>query len=84
LDAKIGYRRRKDNPEKKERIFGYQVVITTSAEPHLGLELPVAVITQPANIKDGNCLVPLREQIHQYHSFHTFFDIADHYCPMKT
>jgi len=89
LSAKVGYRRRKDNPEKKERVFGFQVTITTSVEPHLGLELPVAVVSGPGSTKDGNCLIPLREQIKKHHSFQTFLDIGDagfdgidnyHYC----
>lgn len=47
LDAKVGYRRSKYNPDKKEKVFGYQVVISTSIEPETGLEIPVACITQP-------------------------------------
>jgi len=46
-------------------------------------------VSGPGNTKDGNCLIPLREQIEKYHSFQTFFDIGDagfdetdnyHYC----
>ncbi|MBT9132847.1 MAG: hypothetical protein DDT33_01377 [Firmicutes bacterium] len=77
LEAKVGYRRRKDNPEKKEGVFGFQVVITTSVESHLGIELPVAVITGPASMKDGNCFIPLREQIKEHHPFKTVIDIGD-------
>lgn len=46
LDAKVGYRRSKYNPNKKEMVFGYQVVISTSIEPETGLEIPVACITK--------------------------------------
>ena len=31
LDAKVGYRRSKYNPNKKERVFGYQVIISNLA-----------------------------------------------------
>jgi len=63
LDAKIGYRRSKHNPDKKERVFGFQVTITTDIEPELGIELPVACITGPGSDKDGDHFIPLKEQI---------------------
>jgi len=40
-DAKIGVRRNPQNPSKKQKIFGYDLVLTTSVELHLKIELPV-------------------------------------------
>ena len=62
LDAKIGCRRSKTNPNKTEKIFGFQVIISTAVELNTGLELPVACITQPGSAKDGNFFIPLKEQ----------------------
>lgn len=78
LDAKAGYRRNKLNPDKKERVFGYQVIISTSIEPKTGLEIPVACITKPASVRDGNYFIQLKEQIKWQHPyFKTCMDIAD-------
>jgi hypothetical protein len=38
-DAKIGVRRNPQNPNKKQKIFGYNLVLTTSVELHLKIEL---------------------------------------------
>lgn len=38
-DAKIGVRRDPQNQDKKEKIFGYNAILSTSVELHLGLEL---------------------------------------------
>lgn len=78
LDAKIGCRRSKHNPNKTEKVFGFQVVISTSIEPELGIELPIASITKPGSAKDGNYFIHLKEQIKWQHpSLHTYIDIGD-------
>lgn len=78
LDAKVGYRRSKYNPNKKERVFGYQVVISTSIEPETGLEIPIACVTRPGSSKDGNYFIHLKEQIKWQHpGLKTYLDIAD-------
>lgn len=78
LDAKVGYRRNKHNPNKKEKVFGYQVIISTSIEPETGLELPIACITKPGSAHDGNYFIPLKEQIKWQHpSLKTYLDIGD-------
>ena len=78
LDAKVGYRRSKYNPNKKEKVFGYQVIISTSIEPETGLEIPVACITQPGSAHDGNYFIHLKEQIKWSHPyFKTSIDIGD-------
>ena len=38
-DARIGVRRDPQNPSKKQKIFGYNLVLTTSVELHLKIEL---------------------------------------------
>ena len=78
LDAKIGYRRSKYNPDKKEKVFGYQLIISTSIEPDTGLEFPVACITKPGSAHDGNFFIPIKEQIKWQHpSLKTYIDIGD-------
>jgi len=78
LDAKVGYRRSKYNPNKKEGVFGYQVVISTSIEPETGLEIPVACVTKPGSAHDGNYFIHLKEQIKWQHpTLKTSIDIGD-------
>lgn len=78
LDARAGYRRSKYNPDKKERVFGYQVIISTAIEPETSLEMPIACITKPGNAKDGNHFIHLKEQIKWRHPyFKTAIDIGD-------
>ena len=78
LEAKIGCRRSKYNPDKTEKIFGFQVIISTTIEPELGIELPLACITRPGSAKDGNYLIHLKEQIKWLHPFlETYVDIGD-------
>jgi hypothetical protein len=38
-DARIGVRRNPQNPDKKQKIFGYNLVLTTSVELQLKIEL---------------------------------------------
>jgi hypothetical protein len=78
LEAKVGYRRSKLNPDKKEGIFGFQVIISTAIEPELGLELPVSCITKPGCVKDGNCFIDLKNQFKWKHpTLETYIDIGD-------
>jgi hypothetical protein len=58
-DARIGVRRKPSNPDKTEKIFGYNAMITTSIEPELGIELPVGCITITGNAAEGNQFIPL-------------------------
>jgi len=66
-DARIGVRRMPSNPDKTEKIFGYNAIIATSIEPHLGIELPVGCITIAGNAQEGNTFIPLQEQIRRFH-----------------
>ena len=78
LTAKIGYRRSKHNPNKKEKVFGFLATITTSVELETGLELPIAVLTEDGSHHDGNFFITLREQIKKYHpDLETHIDIGD-------
>jgi hypothetical protein len=76
-DARIGVRRHPINPDKKEKIFGYNAIFSTSVEPHLGIELPVAVSNISGNAEEGSYLVINREQIQKHHNCKTAADLAD-------
>ncbi|MEA2060569.1 MAG: hypothetical protein U9P10_08725 [Thermodesulfobacteriota bacterium] len=51
-DARIGVRRDPQNPSKKQKLFGYNMVMTTSVELNLKLELPVAVTNIAGNAEE--------------------------------
>ena len=76
LDARIGVRKNPKNPDKLEKIFGYNAIITTSIELLLGLELPVGCITISGNSEEGNQFIPLKERI-SIHNPETKIDLAD-------
>jgi len=79
-DAKIGVRRNPQNPNKKQKIFGYNLVLTTSVEVHLKLELPVAVTNIAGNADEGSQIINNNEQIQKRHSSganQVKIDIAD-------
>jgi len=76
-DARIGVRRHPLYPDKKEKIFGYNAIISTSVEPHLGIELPVAVSNIAGNAEEGSYLVINREQIRKHHGCKPTVDLAD-------
>jgi len=66
-DAKIGVRRDPQNPNKKQKIFGYNLVLTTSVELHLKLELPVAVTNIAGNAQEGSQIITNDDQIDVHH-----------------
>ena len=76
-DARIGVRRHPLYPDKKEKIFGYNAIISTSVEPHLGIELPVAVSNIAGNAEEGSYLEINREQINEHHNCKPAVDLAD-------
>ncbi len=76
-DARIGVRRNPQNPDKKEKIFGYNAVLSTSLELQLRLELPVAVSCIAGNAEEGDMLVANRERIRHHHVVKVEIDIAD-------
>ncbi|MCP4142798.1 MAG: hypothetical protein GY755_21360, partial [Chloroflexi bacterium] len=79
-DARIGVRRDPQNPNKKQKIFGYNLVLTTSVELHLKIELPVAVTNIAGNAEEGSQIITNDDQIDAHHcaaTDHVNIDIAD-------
>jgi hypothetical protein len=76
-DARIGVRRNPKNPDKKEKIFGYNLVLSTSVEVHLKIELPVAVTNIAGNAEEGSQIIQNKEQVHNHHHAEVKIDIAD-------
>jgi hypothetical protein len=77
MDARIGVRRNPQNPDKKEKIFGYNLVLSTSVELELKLELPVAATNIAGNAEEGSQIIVNKEQLQQHHEAHVKIDIAD-------
>ncbi len=75
--ARIGVRRKPSNPDKTEKIFGYNAVITTAIEPQWGLELPVACLTIAGNAQEGNQFIPLQKQISRFHDVQPRIHLLD-------
>jgi hypothetical protein len=79
-DARIGVRRDPQNPNKKQKIFGYNLVLSTSVELHLKIELPVAVTNIAGNADEGTQIIKNNQQIDNHHSaaaHQVKIDIAD-------
>ncbi|HDL89324.1 MAG TPA: transposase [Thermodesulforhabdus norvegica] len=77
MEARIGVRRDPQNPNRKQKIFGFNAVIDTSIEMDLGLELPVACSTLAGNAHEGKHYIINRKQILQYHEKTSKIDLAD-------
>lgn len=75
--AKTGYRRDRNNPNKNEPIFGYKLVIMTSVEVELGLELPIMVSTGPGNINEALTFLKIHKKLKEYSAFQTEYHIMD-------
>jgi len=67
LDARVGVRRRKDNPSKTENVLGFDCIITMSVEPQLGIALPVACFTIAGNQTEGEQFRRLHDQVQEFH-----------------
>jgi hypothetical protein len=76
-DARIGVRRDPKNPDKKQKLFGYNLVLTTSVEIHLKSELPVAVTNIAGNAEEGSQLIQNKVQIHTHHQCQVKIDVGD-------
>ena len=76
-DAKIGVRRDPQNPDKKEKVFGYNAILSTSVELHLGIELPVAVSNIAGNAEEADFLIQNTDQIFNHHACEVKILIAD-------
>ena len=77
MDARIGVRRNPQNPNKKEKIFGFNTIIDTSIELDLGLELPVACSTIAGNAEEGKYFIINKEQVQTHHGKASKIDLAD-------
>ena len=77
MDARIGVRRDPKNPAKKQKIFGYNMIFSTSVELDLKLELPVAVVNMAGNGKEGEKIIDLTQQTNAHHDCQTKLDLAD-------
>lgn len=76
-DARIGVRKNPQNPDKKQKIFGYNAVLSTSVELHLGVELPVAITNIAGNADEDKQLIANKDQIHNHHHTTAKIDILD-------
>jgi hypothetical protein len=76
-DARIGVRNDPKNSARKQKIFGYNMVLSTSVELDLKLELPVAVVNMAGNGKEGGKIITLAKQIRAHHDCRPKIDIAD-------
>ena len=77
MEARIGVRRDPQNPNRKQKIFGFNAVIDTAIEMDLGLELPVACSTLAGNAHEGKHYIINKEQVLQYHNNTAKIDLAD-------
>lgn len=76
-DARIGVRRDPQNPDKIQKIFGYNLVLSTSVEVHLQIELPVAVTNISGNAEEGSQIITNKQQIDSHNCCDVKIDIAD-------
>ena len=77
IDAKIGVRRDPQNPNRKQKIFGFNAIIDTSIELDPGIELPVACTTIAGNAEEGRHFITNRQQILEHHGKTSKIDLAD-------
>jgi hypothetical protein len=77
MDARIGVRRNPKNPDRIEKIFGFNAIIDTSIESDLGLELPVACTTIAGNGEEGRHFISNKNQILHHHGKVSKIHLAD-------
>jgi len=77
MDARIGVRRNPKNPDRIEKIFGYNAIIDTSIESDLGLELPVACTVIAGNGEEGRHFITNKNQILDHHGRVSKIHLAD-------
>jgi hypothetical protein len=58
MEARIGVGRNSKKPDKVEKVFGYNALLTTLIELSLGIELPVGCPTISGNAEEGNQFIP--------------------------
>ena len=77
MDARIGVRRNPKNPDRIEKIFGFNAIIDTSIELDLGIELPVAITTIAGNGEEGRHLITNKNKILHHHGKVSKIHLAD-------
>ena len=77
MDARIGVRKNPQNPNRKQKIFGFNAVIDTSIELTLGIELPVACTTLAGNADEGKHYITNKEQGLEHHGKTSKIDLGD-------
>jgi hypothetical protein len=77
MDARIGVRRNPQNPDRIEKIFGFNAIIDTSIELDLGIELPVACTTIAGNGEEGRHFITNKNQIIDHHGRVSKIHLAD-------
>ncbi|MFH1628238.1 MAG: transposase [Pseudomonadota bacterium] len=77
MDARIGVRRNPKNPDRIEKIFGFNAIIDTSIELDLGIELPVACTTIAGNGEEGRHFITNKNQILDQHDRVSKIHLAD-------
>jgi hypothetical protein len=77
MDARIGVRRNPKNPDRIEKIFGFNAIIDTSIESDLGIELPVACTTIAGNGEEGKHFISNKNQILDQHGRVSKIHLAD-------
>jgi hypothetical protein len=77
IEARTGYRRDRNNPNKLEPVFGYKAVIMTSVEIELDLEIPIMVSTGSGNITEAEHFLKAKKKLKEYASFETKYHIMD-------
>ncbi len=76
-DARIGVRRNPKNPDRIEKIFGFNAIIDTSIELDLGIELPVACTVIAGNGEEGRHFISNKNQILHHHGKVSKIHLAD-------
>jgi hypothetical protein len=76
-DARIGVRNHPVYPNRKQKIFGYNLILSVSVESDLKLELPVAACNIAGNADEGSKIITNVEQIHAHHNSSPRFHLAD-------
>jgi hypothetical protein len=77
MDARIGVRRNPKNPDRIEKIFGFNAIIDTSIELDLGLELPVGCTVIAGNGEEGRHFITNKNQILDHHGRVSKIHLAD-------
>jgi hypothetical protein len=85
LEAGVGHRRGKDDPDQVEALYAYKVHTGVSFEVALGMEFPVALLVTAGQVYDGHYFEALLAQMEAYHAqVKAVFHIADcHYDDFK-